>query len=67
MTELRYTYLGDRWTAPALRGRVCGPVRRPDGRCVVGRSMGSALVEFVDGTRAVVRDPGRTPDTTPAA
>ena len=51
---MRYIYLGTRATDPALKGRACDPVRRPDGRCVVGR--GNQLVRFGDGqTRVVVR------------
>jgi hypothetical protein len=48
---VRYIYLGTRDTDPALKGRPCDPVRRPDGRCVVGS--GSQLVEFKDGSRRV--------------
>ena len=36
----------------AAHGRLCDPVRRTDGRCIVGR--GSQLVVFEDGTRAIV-------------
>lgn len=52
MGAMRYRYLGDRLTDPALRGAPCDPVRRPDGKCVVGR--GSQLVRFADDRRAVV-------------
>jgi hypothetical protein len=48
----RYIYLGDRLTEPALVGALCGPVRRADGRCVVGR--GKAVVRFGDGRPVVV-------------
>jgi len=48
----RYTYLGDRMTDPALKGLPCDPVRRRDGRCIVGR--GNALVRFSDGSVRVV-------------
>jgi len=48
----RYRYLGDRWTDPRLRGQACDPVRRPDGRCIVGRS--KQLVRFGDGRARVV-------------
>lgn len=37
MKRLRYTYLGDKLTAPALAGMQCDPIKRPDGRCVVAR------------------------------
>ncbi len=50
----RYVYLGTVGTDPALKLAPCDPVRRPDGRCVVGR--GNALVRFADGApRVVVR------------
>lgn len=47
-----YTYRGDRWTAPELKGAVCQAVRRPDGRCVRGKN-GSMLVTIA-GVRHVV-------------
>lgn len=50
----RYVYLGDRLTDPALVGQVCGPVRREDGRCIVGGKLGSALVRLADGREVVV-------------
>lgn len=40
---MRYTYLGDRLTAPALRGMQCDPVRRRDGKCITGK-LGTLLV-----------------------
>lgn len=49
---MRYVYLGDRLTDHDLKGRACDPVRRDDGKCIVGRS--KQLVEFEDGRRAVV-------------
>jgi len=48
---MRYVYLGDRFTSPALVGAPCDPVRRPDGKCITGR--GSMLVDF-GGHQAVV-------------
>lgn len=50
---VRYTYRGDRLTAPALRGAECRAVRRPDGRCIRGKN-GAMLVEFTDGSQHVV-------------
>lgn len=50
----RYTYLGDRQTRGELRGAQCDPVRRLDGKCVVGRAMATALVRLPDGRLAVV-------------
>lgn len=52
---MRYTYLGDDLTDPILRGAQCDPVRRPDGRCVVNVALASALVQFADGSRGVVK------------
>lgn len=49
---MRYVYLGDRLTDPALVGQACEPVRRPDGKCICGRS--AQLVRFADGLARVV-------------
>lgn len=49
---MRYTYLGDRMTAPELVGAACDPVRRDDGRCIVGGS--KQLVVFAGGRQHVV-------------
>ena len=49
---MRYLYLGTRQSDPRLRGQPCDPVRRPDGKCIVGR--GNQLVRFADGRRVVV-------------
>lgn len=51
---MRYVYLGDRLTDPALVGLPCDPVRREDGRCVVSQRMAAALVVFPDGVARVV-------------
>lgn len=45
MTHPTYTYLGDRFTDPALRGKSCAAVRRADGKCIRGKN-GNMLVEF---------------------
>ena len=52
---MRYAYLGDRLSAPTLKGAKCDPVRRLDGKCVVGR--GAQLVTFAGETapRVVIR------------
>jgi hypothetical protein len=47
-----YTYRGDRFTDPALKGKACAAVRRPDGKCIRGKN-GSMLVKF-DGVGNVV-------------
>lgn len=49
---MRYVYLGDRFTADALRNQPCDPVRRSDGKCIVGGS--KQLVRLADGTEHVV-------------
>lgn len=36
----------------AAHGLRCNPVKRGDGKCIVGR--GNQLVELEDGTRAIV-------------
>ena len=48
----RYRYLGDRATAPELRGMRCTAIER-DGRCIRGRNA-SMLVAGEDGRRYVV-------------
>lgn len=49
---MRYVYLGDRWTRDEIRGAPCDPVRRADGKCIVGGS--KQLVRFADGREEVV-------------
>lgn len=49
---MRYVYLGDKHTDPVLRGALCDPIKREDGKCIVGGS--KQLVVFEDGTRHVV-------------
>jgi hypothetical protein len=51
---VRYTYRGDRFTDPALKGQPCDPVRRPDGRCVTGGRLATMLVQFSGGRLVVV-------------
>ncbi|EMR03522.1 hypothetical protein [Cesiribacter andamanensis] len=48
-----YTYLGDRLTDPALKGKACTAVERPDGKCIRGRN-GTMLVQFEGGRKATV-------------
>lgn len=52
MKPMRYIYLGDKLTDPALIGMACDPVRvataGADGKCIVSTKMATALV--VDGT-----------------
>lgn len=49
--EKTYHYLGDRFTAPALKGAPCTAVRRADGKCIRGKS--KMLVSF-SGVKTVV-------------
>ena len=41
-----YVYRGDRLTDPVLRGARCVAARRPDGKCITGRS---AMLVLFDG------------------
>lgn len=50
----RYVYLGDKLTDPSLVGQPCDPIRRADGKCLVGRSPRNQAVRFEDGRTAVV-------------
>lgn len=50
----RYVYLGDKLTAPALKGMRCDPVRRADGKCVLSTRMATALVRDQSGVAHVV-------------
>jgi hypothetical protein len=50
---MRYTYLGNRHTDPALVGLQCDPVKNAAGKCVIGK-MSSALVVDEHGARYIV-------------
>lgn len=55
--QFRYCYLGDRLTDPRLVGQPCDPVRRRDGKVIVGTGQGvprNQLVVFADGSQVVV-------------
>lgn len=52
---MRYVYLGDALTDPALVGQECDPVRRDDGKCIVSQRMATQLVRFADGVQRVVK------------
>lgn len=52
---MRYVYLGDRLTDPALVRRACDPVRRSDGKCIVGGSKQLVRFEGEDAPRVVLR------------
>lgn len=49
---VKYRYIGDRNTDPALKNRECTAIRRQDGKCIRARN-GSMLVEF-DGIPTIV-------------
>lgn len=49
----RYIYLGDKFTRDDLVGASCDPVRRADGKCIVGRNA-VQLVRFETGEEHVV-------------
>lgn len=49
---MKYIYLGDRLTDPALKRQPCDPVLRDDGKCITGR--GAMLVRFADGQERVI-------------
>lgn len=50
---ITYKYLGDRLTAPNLKGAACTAMRRPDGKCIRSRN-GSMLVRFQSGPQVVI-------------
>ena len=51
---MRYTYLGNAQTDPTLCNLQCDPVRRADGKCIVGVKMATALVIDAQGRKHVV-------------
>ena len=51
--KMEYVYLGDRFTDPALRSKMCKAVRRSDGKCRRGKN-GNFLIVFEDGKQAIV-------------
>lgn len=51
---MRYVYLGDKLTDPALKGMEFDPVRDARGKCVVSQRMATALVVDAIGRRHVV-------------
>lgn len=53
MRKSEYKYLGDRHTAPELKGKECVAVRNAAGKCIRGRN-GSMLVEFESGKSVVI-------------
>lgn len=51
---MRYVYLGDKMTDSRWTGQPCDPVRRLDGKVIVGRKPRNQLVRFEDGSLVVV-------------
>lgn len=50
---MRYRYINRIYRAHgAPHGQLCDPVRRPDGKCIVGPR--HQWVRFADGTEAIV-------------
>ena len=50
---MKYTYKGDRLTAPSLRGLQCDPVLRADGKCITS-PMSTMLVKDASGKKYVI-------------
>jgi len=48
-----YRYLGDRLTDTPLKSMICTAVRRPDGKCITGKT-GVMLVQDMQGCQHVV-------------
>lgn len=51
---MRYTYLGDKLTDEKLKGMQCDPIRRGDGKCIIGRTPRNQLVVDANGQKYVV-------------
>lgn len=51
---MRYTYVGRPGRITGRYGQPCNPVRRADGRCIMGRKPRNQLVVFADGALACV-------------
>ena len=51
---MRYSYVGDKLTAPELIGAQFDPVRDERGKCIISQKMATALVIDADGKRHVV-------------
>lgn len=50
---MQYKYLGDKLTAPELKGMPCVAVKRHDGKCIRGRNS-NMLVRFANDRTVVV-------------
>ena len=50
---MKYTYLGDRFTDPFYKGKLCTAVLRADGKCIRGKN-GSMLVQFENGALHII-------------
>ena len=51
---MRYRYLGDKLTDPALVGMQFDPVRDRRGKCIISVAMATALVMDAQGQRYIV-------------
>lgn len=49
-----YIFKGDKFTDPSLKGQPCDAVRRPDGKCIVGRRGKVGMLVSFNGTLVVV-------------
>lgn len=49
---MSYKYLGDKFTAPELKGRICNSVINFRGKCIRGRN-GSMLVDYDVGWKPI--------------
>lgn len=48
---MRYSYLGDKLTAPELRGLQCDPVKDSRGKCIISQKLATALVVDANGQK----------------
>lgn len=51
---MRYTYLGDWQTAPALIGMQCDPAKNKRDKCIISQKMATALVIDANGQKHIV-------------
>ena len=51
---MRYSYVGDKLTAPEMIGMQFDPVKNAAGKCIISQKMATALVVDTSGKRHVV-------------
>lgn len=51
---MTYTYIGDRFTDPELKGKRCEAVLRPDGKCIVARKRKVGMLVSFNGKKVLV-------------